>query len=138
MFKKYKLIKAFPHSEEVGSIIEVPEGIAKLYPHLYAPYMFTSDDGIDVYEGETVWAIERDSLKIAGEGQFTGDNRESYYYLKDKKNISCVVSPERIRGIMDRIKEVLRETISTMSKFDIRLIQVCVKDYEIVIQKKHV
>lgn len=138
MLKKYKLINEFPKSEKVGSIIELPEEVAILYPYLYAPFKFTSDDNVDIYEGDTVWAVDKKTLKIIGEGVYEGDNKQEWYYFKHKKSISLVVSPQDIRKIMDNIKYVLKEPINTMSELEISLIQVNIKDYEVIIQKKYV
>jgi hypothetical protein len=138
MLKKYKLINEFPNSEKVGSIIELPEEVANLYPYLYANFKFTSDDDVDIYEGEITWAVDKKTLKIIGEGEYEGDNKQEWYYFKHKKSISLVVSPQDIRKIMDNIKYVLKEPINTMSELEISLIQVNIKNYEVIIQKKYV
>ena len=108
--KKYKLIKSFPGSTEVGYIYTEYGG--RYYPHgrtsdnfsaqqvesnpeFFAPYLFTTEDGVEIYKGEGAYAIKDFYIYY-----------HIYYFPKDYK---CFSIREAAEAYLESLKLRLQE-----------------------------
>lgn len=72
---KYKVIKLWPNSPPIGLVFQtsnehyyckfwihsIPAKVVESNPEFFAPHLFTTEDGCDVYEGEKCVILDTDS-----------------------------------------------------------------------------
>lgn len=95
MVKKYKVIKSFPHYD-VGDILELDEfgeyddfssGDMIENTEYFSPYLFTTEDGVDIYKGDKFWVLKVPTsffhIANADEGHLVHDDNWKYFSTKE-------------------------------------------------------